>query len=69
MTSPPRHPASVATAIDAILAGYRSYRAYFRDITARAMQRFVQKDWSGMQADAVERLAPTTTFCRGWWIP
>ena len=65
MTSPPRHPASVATAIDAILAGYRSYRAYFRDITARAMQRFVQKDWSGMQADAVERLGAYNHVLQG----
>jgi isocitrate dehydrogenase kinase/phosphatase len=48
--------ALVAAARAAVLDGYDTYRDYFLDITARAMERFIQGDWAGMQADAVERL-------------
>ena len=48
-------PMAAATA-SGILEGYRNYRAYFQAITARALERFVQGDWAGMQADAIERL-------------
>jgi isocitrate dehydrogenase kinase/phosphatase len=44
------------TVCRAIIDGYRTYRTYFQAITARAMDRFVQADWAGMQADALERL-------------
>lgn len=42
--------------VAAILNGYRTYRDYFRSITDRAMDRFIQGHWDAMQADAVERL-------------
>lgn len=49
-------PAVVADTITAILAGYGTYCTRFREITARAMERFIRRDWPGMQSDAVERL-------------
>jgi len=52
-----RHPLPPATTvIKSIMAGYWSYRQYFQSITDRALDRFVQGDWKGMQADAIERL-------------
>ena len=42
--------------VTTILDGYRAYRAHFQEITLRAMDRFVSGDWTGMQADTVERL-------------
>ena len=52
-----RHPLPPATTvIKSIMAGYWSYRQYFHSITDRALDRFVQGDWKGMQADAIERL-------------
>jgi isocitrate dehydrogenase kinase/phosphatase len=49
-------PPCTAEAAAAILEGYRTFRVYFQDITARALDRFVRCDWPGLQADAVERL-------------
>lgn len=49
------HP-PVELALRTILNAYRAYRASFQEITARALHRFVRRDWPGMQADAVERL-------------
>jgi len=46
----------VAVVVTAILHGYRTYRDYFKSITDRAMDRFIQSQWDAMQADAVERL-------------
>ena len=54
--TPSPTPAQVNAALAAILEGYRTYRSYFQKITVRAMDRFVRRDWPGMQADAVERL-------------
>lgn len=39
-----------------IFDGFNDYQAQFQDITRRAKVRFEQRDWHGMQADAVERL-------------
>lgn len=39
-----------------ILEGFSSYQGRFRAITQRAKQRFEKRDWSGLQADAIERL-------------
>ncbi len=46
----------VPMVVAAILNGYRTYRDYFRSITDRAPDRFIQGHWDAMQADAVERL-------------
>lgn len=40
----------------AIFAAFRAYESEFQSITRRAMLRFEQRDWHGMQHDAVERL-------------
>ncbi len=46
-----------ARAVGAIHAAYDEYRLGFREITARAPDRFERSDWAGAQADATERLA------------
>jgi isocitrate dehydrogenase kinase/phosphatase len=40
----------------AIVAAFARYNAEFRAITRRAPERFENRDWSGSQADVVERL-------------
>lgn len=40
----------------AIHEGFRAYHAGFREITGRAADRFAQRDWHGLRADAVERM-------------
>jgi isocitrate dehydrogenase kinase/phosphatase len=40
----------------AIVAAFARYNAQFRVITRRAPERFESRDWSGSQADVVERL-------------
>ncbi|HEY8266636.1 MAG TPA: bifunctional isocitrate dehydrogenase kinase/phosphatase [Steroidobacteraceae bacterium] len=40
----------------AIVAAFARYNADFRAITRRAPERFENRDWSGSQADVVERL-------------
>ena len=47
----------VSTAVAAILSAYRGYEEGFEEITRRARRRFEQRDWSGAQTDATERLA------------
>ena len=42
--------------VQSILDGYRTYRRYFQEITARAQDRFLSCDWIGAQSDAGERL-------------
>jgi len=49
------HPSSGA--VTAIHAAYEKYASGFEEITRRAPSRFEQRDWSGAQADATERLA------------
>jgi isocitrate dehydrogenase kinase/phosphatase len=39
-----------------ILGGFEEYVARFRAISQRARRRFEERDWAGMQRDAVERL-------------
>lgn len=39
-----------------ILGAYEAYQAHFQAITRRAKRCFEQRDWHGMQADAVARL-------------
>ena len=39
-----------------ILEGFEEYVARFRTINQRAQRRFEERDWPGMQSDAVERL-------------
>lgn len=39
-----------------ILEGFEEYVARFRSINRRAPMRFEERDWRGMQSDAVERL-------------
>ncbi|HWN19526.1 MAG TPA: bifunctional isocitrate dehydrogenase kinase/phosphatase [Gemmatimonadales bacterium] len=50
-------PRAVAAAVSAIHAAYENYRCGFEEITSRAQSRFEQRDWSGAQSDATERLA------------
>lgn len=50
------------TGAQAILASYESYRREFQRITARARQRFEERDWQGGQRDAAERLALYQSF-------
>jgi isocitrate dehydrogenase kinase/phosphatase len=40
----------------AIVAAFARYNAEFRAVTRRAPERFESRDWSGSQADVVERL-------------
>lgn len=40
----------------AIRDGFEQYHARFAAITARARQRFEQRDWAGARQDAVERI-------------
>src|SRR5215208_2097142 len=47
----------VGAAVASIEAAYRKYERGFEEITRRARKRFEQRDWSGAQADATERLA------------
>ncbi|HNB72498.1 MAG TPA: bifunctional isocitrate dehydrogenase kinase/phosphatase [Acidobacteriota bacterium] len=44
------------TAAQAIFVGFETYQTTFHTITLRAQTRFEQRDWLGMQSDAVERL-------------
>jgi isocitrate dehydrogenase kinase/phosphatase len=46
----------VAAAVACIHAAYENYERGFEAITSRAQSRFEQRDWSGAQADATERL-------------
>src|ERR671921_1409420 len=46
----------VASAVDAIHNAYDEYARGFEAITRRARARFEQRDWSGVQSDATERL-------------
>ena len=39
-----------------VVAAFARYNARFRAITRRAPERFENRDWSGSQADVVERL-------------
>ncbi|MHB8873299.1 MAG: bifunctional isocitrate dehydrogenase kinase/phosphatase [Myxococcaceae bacterium] len=48
--------AQVQSAVGAILRGFTSYLAEFRDVTRRARQRFEARDWRGAQQDAFDRL-------------
>jgi isocitrate dehydrogenase kinase/phosphatase len=47
----------VVAAVAAIEAAYHRYDRGFEEITRKARRRFEQRDWSGAQADATERLA------------
>src|SRR3954467_7231462 len=46
----------ITTAVASIEAAYQKYERGFEEITRRARSRFEQRDWSGAQADATERL-------------
>ncbi|MDH3397074.1 MAG: bifunctional isocitrate dehydrogenase kinase/phosphatase [Acidimicrobiia bacterium] len=39
-----------------IVDGFTSYQGRFMEITRRAKHRFEQRDWQGLQTDAIERL-------------
>ncbi|HEU4681526.1 MAG TPA: bifunctional isocitrate dehydrogenase kinase/phosphatase [Gemmatimonadales bacterium] len=47
----------VSSAVASIHAAFDEYARGFEDITRRARSRFENRDWSGAQADATERLA------------
>jgi isocitrate dehydrogenase kinase/phosphatase len=47
----------IARAADAISAAHQRWIEGFEEITARARERFEQRDWRGAQADATARLA------------
>ena len=46
----------------AIVAAFARYNSQFRAITRRAPERFENRDWSGSQADVVERLELYSTM-------
>jgi isocitrate dehydrogenase kinase/phosphatase len=48
-----------------IVAAFARYNAAFRAITRRAPERFESRDWSGSQADVVERLELYATMVNG----
>ncbi len=50
------HTARSLPAAREILGDFDSHQRHFRDITLRAPGRQAERDWQGMQADAVERL-------------
>lgn len=59
MAEAPAPPDDAALAHDcaaAIVAAFARYNAEYRVITRRAPERFENRDWSGVQADVVERL-------------
>ena len=51
-----RHGVLARRAAEGILAGFDGHQRRFRDITRRAPRRQAERDWHGMQADALERL-------------
>ena len=51
-----RHAALARNAAGGILAGFDGHQRRFRGITRRAPRRQAERDWHGMQADALERL-------------
>jgi isocitrate dehydrogenase kinase/phosphatase len=49
-------PALAHETASAIVAAFARYNSLYRAITRRAPERFENRDWSGVQADVVERL-------------
>ena len=56
MSQPPINKSLIAQGATAIYRSFGIYRARFKDITRRAPQRFKNRDWHGMRADAILRL-------------
>ncbi len=59
MAEAPALPADATLAQEcaaAIVSAFARYNAEYRSITRRAPERFENRDWSGVQADVVERL-------------
>ncbi|HYX92940.1 MAG TPA: bifunctional isocitrate dehydrogenase kinase/phosphatase, partial [Myxococcaceae bacterium] len=56
MKPAPLDPAVTRWCADAICGAFTEYHRHFRQITARARQRFASRDWAGHQQDALERL-------------
>ncbi|MBM5812955.1 MAG: bifunctional isocitrate dehydrogenase kinase/phosphatase [Gammaproteobacteria bacterium] len=56
--------ALVADAAAAIVAAFGRYNAEYRVITRRAPERFENRDWTGIQADVVERLELYSSMVR-----
>jgi isocitrate dehydrogenase kinase/phosphatase len=48
-----------------VLAAYAEYVGDFLEVTGRARQRFLDRDWHGAQADAAERLELYTRHLQG----
>ena len=51
-----RHAGLARPAAEGLLAGFDGHQRRFREITRRAPLRQAERDWHGMQADALERL-------------
>jgi isocitrate dehydrogenase kinase/phosphatase len=56
MSSLPDHASTAQRGAALILTAFEDYQQQFLTITRRAKTRFEQRDWHGMQEDAVERL-------------
>jgi len=54
--SPPGRGALIDRNAATIVQGFDTYYAAFLDVTRRAGRRFAERDWRGLQADALERL-------------
>ena len=57
--------ARAADCAAAIVAAFAHYNAQFRTVSRRAPERFENRDWSGSQADVVERLDLYATAVNG----
>ncbi|MEM9897680.1 MAG: bifunctional isocitrate dehydrogenase kinase/phosphatase, partial [Bacteroidota bacterium] len=47
----------IDTVVNQIIEGFDTYMEDFKEITARAKTRFINRDWHGIQADSKKRLA------------
>ena len=56
MSQPPINKSLIAQGATAIYRSFGIYRARFKDITRHAPQRFRDRDWHGVRADAIRRL-------------
>jgi len=56
MPNPPINNRLSSQGATAIYRAFSTYRSRFKDITRRAPQRFKNRDWHGVRADAIRRL-------------
>jgi isocitrate dehydrogenase kinase/phosphatase len=57
MSKPPINNRLIGQGATAIYQAFSTYRSRFKDLTRRASLRFKNRDWHGVRADAIRRLA------------